>query len=327
MSARLPLTLACGDYEIVRALKDGTVKPDGIELTVLTQMDSNTRHHRFLKEREFDVAELSSCGYIAGKGKGQPIAALPVFLHRRFRHGFIFINTKKGITKPTDLIGRKVGVKSWQNSAITWLRGILEHEYGVPHRSIEWVSEMDEHVAFEKPAGLKLTQIDKSVETMLAEGEIDALLHPDLIEPLLKKDPRVGRLFPDYRAEQIRYFQKTNIFPIMHVLGFKPEIVERHPWAPLNLMNAFNQAKAIAMQRMTNPRIVPLVLYRETWEEQEEVFGTDPWEYGLGSANRNNLDTLAGYCHEHGMTPRRLTVDELFLNPTAGKKRDGVFRF
>ena len=104
MSARLPLTLACGDYEIVRALKDGTVKPDGIELTVLTQMDSNTRHHRFLKDREFDVAELSSCGYIAGRGKGQPIVALPVFLHRRFRHGFIFINTRKGITKPTDLI-------------------------------------------------------------------------------------------------------------------------------------------------------------------------------------------------------------------------------
>ena len=328
MSARLPLTLACGDYEIVRALKDGSVKPDGIELTVLTQMDSNTRHHRFLKDREFDVAELSAVGYYTAKGQGLPFTALPVFLHRRFRHSFVFINTGKGITKPTDLIGRKVGLKSWGNSAITWLRGILEHEYGVPHRSIEWVTDLDEHVAFTPPAGLKLSRIPehKSVETMLAEGEVDALLHPDLIEPMLAKDPRVGRLFPDYRAEQIRYFAKTGIFPIMHVLGLKPEIVAQHPWVPLNLMTAFNQAKALAMKRMANPRMVPLVLYLEAWEEQAEVFGPDPWEYGLGPANRHNLETIAGYCHEHGLTPRRLPLDELFLNPTVGAKRDGVFR-
>ena len=328
MSARLPLTLACGDYEIVRALKDGTVRPDGIELTVLTEMDSNTRHHRFLKNREFDVAELSSVGYITARGQDLPFQALPVFLHRRFRHSFIFINTSKGIAKPADLVGRRVGLKSWGNSAITWLRGILEHEYGVPHRSIEWVTDLDEHVAFTPPPGLRLSRVadDQSVEEMLAAGELDALLHPDLIEPMQRKDPRVGRLFPDYRAEQIRYFQRTGIFPIMHVLGIKPEIVERHPWVPLNLMNAFNQAKALAMRRMGNPRIVPLVLYLETWEEQQDVFGPDPWEYGLGPANRNNLETLAGYCHEHGLTPRRLGVDELFLNPTAGAKRDGKFR-
>ena len=328
MSARLPLTLACGDYEIVRALRDGSVKPDGIELTVLTEMDSNTRHNRFLKGREFDAAEVSSCAYITAKGQGLPFTALPVFLHRRFRHGFIFVNTGKGIRQPKDLIGRKVGLKSWQNSALTWLRGILEHEYGVAHRSIEWVCDLDEHVAFTPPAGLQLARVrdDQSVEAMLAEGEIDALLHPDIIEPLLARDPRVGRLFPDYRAEQIRYFQSTGIFPIMHFLGLNPELVERHPWVPLNLQIAFDKAKAIAMKRIENPRRMPIVLAMEALEEQQEIFGPDPWEYGLGARNRKNLETLVGYCHEQGLTPRRLTLDELFLNPSVGAKRDGVFR-
>ena len=141
---KLQLTLACGDYEIVRALKEGIVQPDGIELTILTGMDSTTRHWRFLRNNEFDVAEVSSSSYIVSRDRNMPFRAIPVFLHRRFRHGFIFINKTKGISKPTDLIGRRVGVKSYQVSAILWLRGILEHEYGVPHTSIEWFSERDD---------------------------------------------------------------------------------------------------------------------------------------------------------------------------------------
>ncbi len=330
MSARLPLTLACGDYEIVRALKDGTVKPDGIELTVLTEMDSNTRHHRFLQGREFDAAELSACSYVIARGLDQPFTALPVFLHRRFRHGAMYINTTKGIRTPKDLDGRTVGAKSWTASAILWMRGILESEYGVNLRSITWLTDLDEHVeGFTPPADFKVSRIgeDQSIEDMLAGGEIDALLHPDIIEPMVKGDTRVARLFPDYRAEQIAYYKKTGIFPIMHVLGLKPELVERHPWVPLNLMVAFNKAKALAMRRMENPRIVPLALFREYWEEQQAIFGKDPWVYGLGPENIHNLETMIGYALGQGLIPRKLTLDELFLNPTAGAKRDGVFRY
>ena len=151
------------------------------------------------------------------------------------------------------------------------MRGILEHEYGVPHKSIEWFAELDEDIDFKPPRDLKITRLphDKSVETMLAEGELDALIHSDIIKPMLAKDPRVARLFPDFKAEEIAYFKKTGIFPIMHVLGIKQEIVERHPWVPINLYEAFDKAKAIAMKRMFNPRIVPLAWYREAWEEQE----------------------------------------------------------
>ena len=324
MSKNIPLTLACGDYEIVRPLKEGTVKADGIDLTVLTAMDSSTRHWRFLRNQDFDVAECSASGYLAARDRGHPFVAIPVFLHRRFRHGFIFINTTKGISKPTDLIGRKIGVKSFMVTATLWARGILEHEYGVPHRSVDWYAEIDDDVAFTPPAGLKLTRLpdNKSVEAMLAEGELDALLHSDLIHGL-GEDRRLGRLFEDYKREEIGYFRKTQIFPIMHVMGIRKEIVDKHPWVPVNLFNAFQQAKAIAMKRMENPRIVPLAWYREAWEEQESVLGSDPWEYGLGERNANNMRALIGYSHEQGMISRALPLDELFLDVAPGFKRGG----
>ncbi|HEX9465570.1 MAG TPA: ABC transporter substrate-binding protein [Alphaproteobacteria bacterium] len=328
MAKNIPLTLACGDYEITRPLKEGIVRPDGIDLTVLTAMDSTTRHWRFLRNRDFDVAEVSASSYLVARDQGLPFRAIPVFLHRRFRHGFIYINTGKGIRTPNDLIGRRIGVKQYQATAINWMRGILEHEYGVPHRSVEWLAELDESIDFTPPPGLKLAKLpsSKSVEQMLVDGELDAVLHPDLIKPILAKDPRVGRLFPDYKQEEIAYFRKTGIFPIMHVMGIRQEVVEQHPWIAINLFHALNQAKAIAMQRMENPRIVPLAWYREAWEEQEEILGKDPWAYGLTDANRKNLETLVGYSFEQGLLKRAIPLDELFLNVSQGRKRGDEFR-
>jgi 4,5-dihydroxyphthalate decarboxylase len=232
MSRKLKLTFACGDYEIMRALKEGSVQPEGIELTVLTDMGAAPRHWRFFRRREFDIAEVSAAGYIAARDSGLPFRAMPVFPHRRFRHGFIFVNTGKGIAKPTDLIGRRVGTKGFLFTAGVWMRGILEHDYGVPHRSISWLSEREDDVDFTPPPGLDLAQLDEgaSLEEMLATGEIDALLSPDLLRPLAAGDPRVGRLFPDYKQEEIAFYRRTGIFPIMHVVGLRQELVERHPW-------------------------------------------------------------------------------------------------
>jgi 4,5-dihydroxyphthalate decarboxylase len=324
MTRRLELTFACGDYEIMGALKEGIVRPEGIELTVLTDMAPSPRHWRFLRGREFDLAEVSGSGYVAARDQDLPFRAIPVFPHRRFRHGFIFINTSKGISKPTDLIGRKVGTKGYLFTAGLWMRGILEHDYGVPHKSIEWLSELDEDVDFAPPPGLKITQVpqDKSLEDMLVEGEIDALLSPDLIRPLMAGDKRVGRLFANYKEEEIAFYRRTGIFPIMHVVGIKREIVERHPWVAINLYKAFEEAKALAMKRMENPRIVPLAWYREGWEEQEHILGADPWEYGLTERNAKNFERLVTYSHEQGLIKRRLPLDELFLNVSEGRKRD-----
>jgi 4,5-dihydroxyphthalate decarboxylase len=328
VAKNIPLTLACGDYEIVRALKEGQVAPDGIDLTVLTEMDSTTRHWRFIRNRDFDMAETSASSYVVAKDRGEPVTALPVFLHRRFRHGFVFINTQKGIKTPKDLIGRRVGIKSFLVTAGHWMRGILEHEYGVPHKSLQYFAELDEDIDFTPPADLDITRLphDRSVERMLAEGELDAVIHSSIIKPLAAGDPRVGRLFPDFKAEEIAFYKKTGIFPIMHVMGIKQEIVDRHPWVPINVFHAFQKAKSIAMARMANPRIVPLAWYREAWEEQEEVLGPDPWEYGLGERNRHNIETLAGYSHEQGLTRRRLGADDLFVSIFQGRKRGDEFR-
>ena len=319
------LTLACGDYEIVRPLKDGTVKPDGINLTILTDIDSSTRHWRFLRNREFDVAEVSASSFILAKDAGHPFEGIPVFLHRRFRHEFVFVNTSKGIREPKDLIGKKVGVKSYQVSAILWMRGILEQEYGVPHKSIDWYSEIDEDVEFIPPSDLRLTRLadNQTLEAMLISGELDAVIHADLIEPYVNGHPAVGRLFDDYKAEEERYYKKTGIFPIMHVMGVKKEVVEANPWVPISLYKAFDKAKAIAMKRMFNPRIVPLAWYRHAWEEQRQLLGPDPWEYGLTDANKHTMETLIGYSYGQGMIKRKLTLDELFVSVSEGRKRGG----
>ena len=329
MSVRIPLTLACGDYEIIRPLKEGIVRPDGIDLTLLTTMDSTTRHWRFLRGGEFDAAEVSCSSFMVARDQGLAATAIPVFLHRRFRHGFVFINTGKGIKKPTDLIGRKVGVKQFQATAIVWMRGILEHEYGVPQMSIEWVPELDETIEFAPPPGLKISKLshNEEVEALLADGALDAVIHPDLIKPLVQKDPRVARLFPNWKDEEIKYYNKTGIFPIMHVTAIKQEIVDKHPWLPINLYHALNESKRVAMKRMENPRMVPLVWYREAWEEQEEIVGTDPWEYGGSDANIKNINAIAGYVHEQGLSKQKFTFDTLFAPVFQGRKRGDEFKF
>jgi len=328
MAKKLELTLACGDNEIVRPLITGRVQVDGADVTILTDMDSATRHWRFLRNNEFDIAEVSGSSYLAARDNDWPFRAIPVFLHRRFRHGFMFINTGKGIAKPADLKGKKIGVKTLMTTAVLWMRGILQSEYGVPLNSIEWVAELNNDVDVSLPPDIKykLLQKDQSIETMLAEGELDAVFHSDFIEPFVAKDPRVARLFADHKAEEMAYYQRTGIFPIMHVTGIRKALADEHPWLAVNLFRAFNEAKTIAIKRMVNPRIVPLAWYRAAWEEQERVPGTDPWQYGLTDNNRKNLETLAGYSHEQGLIKKRPPLDELFLSVDQGFKRGGEYR-
>ncbi len=319
MSTKLQLTLAAGDYESIRALKEGIVAPDGIELTILTDMTAEVRHARMLRERQFDVAELSMSNYMVAKDNGLPFVAIPVFLHRRFRHGFVFVNTSKGIAKPTDLIGKKVGVGSYHATANLWMRGILEHEFDVPHNRIYWFKEVEEKIPWQAPSGMSIEKIPsgKNIIDMLLTGELDAVIDPEVIWPIATKDPRVRRLFPNYRELEITYFKRTGIFPIMHTTAIRQEIVDKHPWVPANLTKAFEESKKISYKRMENPRIVPLAWFRSFLEEQEEIFGSDPWVYGLGEANRKNIETLMQYSHEQGLIGRKMALEELFIDTTA----------
>ncbi|MFQ5994118.1 MAG: ABC transporter substrate-binding protein [Acidiferrobacterales bacterium] len=316
MAGVLRLTLACGDYEIVRALKENTVRPEGIELSLVTDMDAMTRHSKMIRESAFDVCELSMSSYLMARARGQALSAIPVFLHRRFRHGFIFVSASSDVSQPRDLIGKKVGVNSFQATANVWIRGILEHEFEVPHKQLHWVVEGREAVAFNVPEGLTWTRSPpgERVETMLVDGELDAVLHTDVITPMRQRDPRVRRLFENYKKLEIDYYKKTAIFPIMHTTAIKQEIVDRCPWVPVSLLKAFERAKAMAYQRLQDPRIVPLAWFRTSLEEQEQILGEDPWMYGLGATNRKNLRTLVQYAHEQGLIGQPVSLDELFVD-------------
>jgi 4,5-dihydroxyphthalate decarboxylase len=157
----------------------------------------------------------------------------------------------------------------------------------------------------------------KNVEKMLLDGELDALIHPEIIQPILEKDKRVTRLFPNYRELEIDYYKRTGIFPIMHTTALRQEVVEKYPWVPVNLMQAFEASKRVAYKRMENPRIVPLAWFRHFWEEQEEILGSDPWVYGLGDVNRKTLETLMQFSQEQGLLGRKLSLEELFINTAA----------
>jgi 4,5-dihydroxyphthalate decarboxylase len=343
MAERLKLTVACGDYEIVRALKEGSVKADGIDLVMLTGMGPRERHWRMARKAEFDICEANVGAYFIERDHGAapaseareraddtrpeldlsahvPLTAIPVFLHRRFRHGFLFVNAAAGIREPKDLIGKKVGGTNFQPASNIWMRGILEEEYGLPHRQVTWVVERSEDVAFAPPKDLRIEMIapGKRLDVMLAEGEISAMLSPELPRLFLSGDKRIVRLFANYKDIELAYFRKTGIFPIMHVTTIRQEIVDKYPWVPTNLVKAFEEAKTIAYRRIANPRTVPIAWVRTALEEQEEVLGPDPWAYGLTPANRKNLETVLRYTHQQGMISRMLPLDALFADTDLG---------
>lgn len=320
MASKLRLTVACGDYEIVRALKEGAVTADGIDLVMLTGMSPRERHWRMARRSEFDVCEANVGAYFMERDQGAPLTAIPVFLHRRFRHGFLFINPAAGIRTPKDLIGKKIGGTNFQPASNIWMRGILEEEYGLPHRQVTWMVERSEDVPFTPPKDLRIEMIapGKKLDVMLAVGEIPALLSPDLPRLFLAGDKRIVRLFPNYKEIEIAYFRRTGIFPIMHVTTIKQEIVDKFPWVPTNLMKAFEGAKQIAYRRIANPRMVPLAWVRTLLEEQEEVLGPDPWAYGLTPANHKNLQTVLRYTHQQGMIGKMPSLDTLFADTDLG---------
>ena len=320
MADKLRLTVACGDYEIVRAIKEGTVKADGLDLVMLTGMGPRERHWRMARHSEFDICEANVGAYFMERDHGVALTSIPVFLHRRFRHGFLFVNAKAGIREPKDLISKKVGGTNFQPASNIWMRGILEEEYGLPHRQVTWVVERSEDVAFTPPKNLRIEMVapGKKLDVMLAEGEIPAMLSPEIPRLFLQGDKRIVRLFPNYKDIELGYFRKTGIFPIMHVTTIKQEIVDKYPWVPTNLVKAFEEAKNIAYRRIANPRMVPIAWVRTALEEQEEVLGTDPWAYGLTPANRKNLETVLRYTHQQGMIGKMMPLDSLFADTDLG---------
>jgi 4,5-dihydroxyphthalate decarboxylase len=304
---RLKLTLSCGLYELTRALADGEIEPHGIELIVLT--DDPFRIYSLRRLSEVDVGEFNVTEYLRAREHGHRLRALPIYPHRRFRHGYYFVNTEARIHDPGDLVGRRGGIAATTPAAAIWMRGILQDHHGVPLDAVEWreneLEPMDGS-AFRAPP-------QTVTEETLLTGEVDVLLHPRIPTSFQRGDARIARLFPDHVERSIAYYRETGIFPIMHVLTIREEILERHPWVAESLYAAFEQAKRLGYERVANPRLTPLAFFEAAWEEQRELLGADPWEYGLGKANRHNLETVVRYTREQGRISREPPLSELFV--------------
>lgn len=310
---RVPLTFACGDYDINHAIATGEVRPRGIDLTVLT-LPSPERHARMALHAEFDVCELSMATLLAMRGAGdRRFVAIPAFPHRRFRHGFIFVGERAGIAHPADLNGRRIGLRTWQTTAGLWARGILQDDYGVDLASIRWVTQDAEDTPLAHADRFEIARVEPGrtvIEELLA-GHLDALIYPEAPAP----ETGIRRLFEDPRREEIAYFERTGIFPIMHTVVIRREILDELPWVARELLEALRESKRRAFDRMRDPRRVSLAWWREAVDEQRRVLGPDPWAYEL-AANRGALETLIRYAREQGLVPERIAPEELFAPST-----------
>lgn len=321
---RVPVTLACWDYDRTQALAEGTVVPEGIDLTYLCLPVEET-FFRMLRHREFDAAEMSLASYVtalAAHPEDPPFVAVPVFPSRAFRHNGIYVHAAAGIAEPRDLVGRVVGVPEYQLTAAVWIRGILADRHDVPISSVRYrtggmhAPGRVEKQALNLPPEIDIAPIpdDRTLAEMLVSGEIDALYAPRTPAPFAQGCPEVRRLFDDPRAVEEVYAAETGIFPIMHVVVIRRELHERHPWIARTLYSAFERAKDLAEQRMGETaasRYMLPWLYDEV-ERTRRLLGSDPWPYGV-EPNRTTLEVFLRYAHEQGLTARRLEIDELFV--------------
>jgi len=311
--SKLKLTLACGAYDLLRALIDGAVAPPGIDLNVLT-MASPERHGRMLRHVEFDVCELSLVAYLVARDQRRAFTAIPVFPHRRFRHGYMVKRTNCGIEKPADLNGKRVGLDTLQNSAGLWMRGMLQDHYGVDLKSIEWWCQEEEDVPFEPAGWMRIKRVPKgkNIDQMLLDGDLEAALYPETLPSIRNHSPKVALLFPNPEEAEIDYYKKSGIFPIMHTVVIKNEILEQSPWVAVSILQAFQQAKEVCYRHMKDPRNFALVWVKELMREQEAIFGSDPWPYNL-EENRKDLEAVVRYEYEQGMIKKRPKIEELFF--------------
>lgn len=323
--SRLPLTVAFTNYDRTQALADGRVTIEGCEPNYF-DIEPEEIFHRALHHEEFDVAELSFSNYIALRSRGEcPYIGIPVFPGRKFRHSAIYIRTDRGIKTPQDLRGRLVGVPEYQVTAVVWMRGMLEDEYGVKPSDIRWrtggleQAGRTEKVALKLPAGVELELIpsDRTLSEMFAAGELDAVIAPRPPSVYTRRAANIARMFEDYVGAEKAYYKKTGIFPIMHIVGVRETLAKQHPWLPASIFKAFDAAKEHALQAL---RVVNIPTVSLPWAEAEAaeavaLFGKDFWPYGV-AANRTTIEAFARYHHDQGLSARRMSIAELFAAST-----------
>ncbi len=325
--AKLSLSFACALYDRMQPLYTGEVQVDGVDLNFLPIELPRPIFDRMSGGQEFDVAEYSSSEFIQRFAAGKcPFVAIPVFPSRAFRHEFIAVNRRSGIRQPKDLEGKRVGVALYTMTAAVFIRGLLQHEYGVDLSRIRWVqgaintagSHGDPHVLpLLRDVPLETADRGKSLDELLVAGEIDATIGTS-IPRSTGRNPDIARLFPDFRELEKAYYMRTRIFPIMHLVAIRKDVYEKHPFVATSLYNAMVQSKDLALKKMRNLRALRYMLpwMAADLDEIDAVFGEDPWPYGI-EPNRPTLEALVTYMHDQAMIAKPMRIEDLFV-PTYG---------
>ena len=323
--SKLRLTLACWNYDRTRALADGSVRPDGIELTYLSLPVEET-FFRMLRYGEFEVAEMSLSSYTVSLFRDDPpFIAIPVFPSRIFRHASIFVSAKSGVREPKDLIGKRVGNPEYQMTAPVWIRGILSDEYGVAPAAVEyWTGGeeqpgREEKIALDLPPEFKVRRIgaNQTLSQMLADGELDALYTARIPSTFVSRPKDVRRLFEDYAEIERAYYSKTRIFPIMHTVVVRRDVYRAHPWVAQSLYKAFVESQRLVYEDFNETAALKTMLpwFTSHVEELWQNMGRDWWPYGF-EPNRHVIETFLRYHYAQGLSKRRLRPEELFAPET-----------
>jgi len=317
--SKLKLSIAVGPYDRTRALIDGEVGIDGVEPVCMT-LPPEEIFFRAFRHAEFDICELSLSSATLKTAQGNfAYVGVPAFVSRAFRHTSIHVRTDR-IKTPEDLKGRRIGLPEYQLTANVWARAILQDDYGVKPSDVIWVrggvtdADRPEKIAVTLPPDVRIEPAPegKSISRLLADGTIDGFMAPRA-PALPAGTPNVGWLFPDPVAAAKDYFRRTGIFPIMHIVGVRRELADRHPWLPGAVLKAFEQAKARALDLLgdTAATKVTLPFIEERLTEARAVMGEDFWSYGV-AANRATLETFFRHHHAQGLSSRVVTPEELF---------------
>jgi 4,5-dihydroxyphthalate decarboxylase len=321
--AKPKLTMAVSHYDRHFPFFDGSIALDDVDLDVMLVGQSEPlkhgvdRHERMLQKGEFDICELSLSSYLMARSRAMPFTAIPVFPRRLFSLSQMWVRSDAGIRSPKDLAGRRVGLSTFQTTLSVLARGDLQSEYGVDWRRIEWIVAKEETVAFKPLEGVKirLAPPGKKIGALLAAGEIDALFMPHPPKEVLSGGDKIRRLFADAKAEELKYFTKNGFFPIMHVVAFKDEVLEKNRGLAPTIMGAFTRAKEVSRHYYDDPNWSRLVWGRHFFEEERKLLGDDPWPYGV-EKNRANLERFMGYSLDQGLMEKKLAVEELFAPAT-----------
>jgi 4,5-dihydroxyphthalate decarboxylase len=315
--ANRTITIGMRDYDHCRALANGRVKVDGVDLKFVNISPPSQIFLRMLHDEEFDASEMSLSNFMIAMGKGdRRFVAIPVFPSRVFRHSYIWVNTKAGIAQPADLKGKKVGIADYSMTALLFVRGLLQHEYGVAPQDIHWFRRRAEHVAIDMPPGIRINNIgkDQTLDGLLEAGELDAVAVTSPPRAFLQGSPLVARLFPDCRAVEAQYYERTKIYPIMHMTVMRRAIYEQDPSLAVRLSQGFQTAKELAFEDY-DEGLASLPWLNLDMEYARQVLGKDIAPYGVKS-NAATLEAATLYSHEQGLTKHKFAVNELFAKET-----------